>query len=598
MGGGHLCPPSSKCDGFSNTGQAGKASAVTQSNGCPPPEKRILMESTGLGSREACRTAPAAASTSPARRRGLWFGCATVAGFAVATFLPALNNDFVYDDFAFIHANPLVNTRIPNVPAAPWFRTWTEPYWPKAMSSDTLYRPLTTLSFRVNAMLCGDPLRARPFRVVNLALHALTSVGVVLLAWRLTSSATAGWLAGMLFATHPVHTEAVVPIYGRGDLLVGCFAVWLVVLHLRPPVEGRRSARRVVLCSVLLLAALMSKEHAIFVWPVLILIDLWYRRDPSLPGSARPLREWFNCVLGPSHAAYALAIAIFLCFRCYVFGWRTHLDAERTRMFEVPMAHVGLIEHVLTPFRLLWLVVTNITWPDSLCPVWSYPALSPARSVSPDVLAGMIVAAALFTLLIVLWHRRNVAGAMVAGILFTLAVPLQLVPVVRWFYAERWLYLPSIFMLVVFSWAMRRWGRLATLAGLAGALLLMPQSWPYSAAFASNLRMMHEVIVRQPDNFQGRKCYAAALWRDKQYPEAIQAANQMLERFGETRDAYLVLLRSYLATGDGHRALVAIDRYEALRKVIYEPALDDERKQAMQLIARSPASGPLSRATP
>src|SRR5690606_17365331 len=107
-------------------------------------------------------------------------------------------------------------------------------YWPRGVFGDTLYRPLTMWSFRANIVLWGDEEPdPRAFHMVNLALHGLAGAGVALLAWRLTGRGWAAWLAGALFATHPLHAEAVATAYGRSELLAGMLAVWLMARYVR-----------------------------------------------------------------------------------------------------------------------------------------------------------------------------------------------------------------------------------------------------------------------------------------------------------------------------------------------------------------------------
>jgi hypothetical protein len=357
------------------------------------------------------------------------------------------------------------------------------------------------------------------------------------------------------------------------------FAAWLLALYVGP---GQRKLPQIIVGSTLFLAAIMSKENAILLWPALIAIDLC--RVHKQPGVS--WRQWFNEQFAPPHIGFALAAAVFLFFRYLVFGWKMYLEGARTRIYEVPMAHVGLVEHILTPFRLLWTAIINIIWPESLCPIWGYPALAPASSLDGDVLLGMAVVALLVTVMIVLWQRRHVAAALIAGMFLMLAIPLQAIPVIRWWYAERWFYLPTIFVAVLVAWVVRKWGRATTVAGLALALVLLPQSWQYATKFKDDLTMSREVVIRQPNNYQGWRCYSAILWYEKDYRAAIKASNQMIERFGDVSDAYLVLLRSYLDLGDGRRALDAINKYEYLRRDIPEPSLAYERRQAEILISR------------
>ncbi len=494
-------------------------------------------------------------------------------------FVPARDNAFVYDDLPIIVENPSV-TR----PGA-WHRFWHEPYWPRARSADTLYRPLTVWSFRANTVLAGgDAPNPWAFRLVNIALHALTSAGVVILAYRLTGRAAAAWIAGALFAAHPLHTEAVVTAYGRSDLLVGLFGVWLLVRHVRgPDGSGRRSLRFHLVSSSMLLAAIMSKEHAVFLWPVILLIDVWHRRQTA--PQARPrFREWLNRTLGPSHVGFMLTCATFFVLRFALFGWRYRLDPARTRIWESPLAHAGWLEHLLTPFRLLWLSLELCVWPGRLCPIWSIPALPLADHLAWDVAAGMILLVALVVLVAALWHRRSPVGALVAGMLMVLAIPVQALPLAHWLFGERWLYLPTVFVAVLVGAGLTRLGRAAGAAAVAAAVVLLPATWSYTGAFADNLTMARQTVLRQPDNFQGRRFLAGMLYSYGQYAAAVHAANELLDRFGPVRDAYVLLLQSYLELGDGRRALEALAGYNATSRHIPHPALAVERKRAEALI--------------
>jgi hypothetical protein len=182
--------------------------------------------------------------------------------FAFVTFLPALENAFVYDDNLVILANPAVTG------PTSWRSVLTGPYWPPLTSADRLYRPLVTLAFRLSALATGGKPEAWAFHLVNLALHALTSAAVALLAARTTRSPAAALVAGCLFATHPIHTEAVATGYGLSEILVGLFGAVLLARHVEPPTAaGLRPARERAATAMLFLAALMSKEHAFFLWP-------------------------------------------------------------------------------------------------------------------------------------------------------------------------------------------------------------------------------------------------------------------------------------------------------------------------------------------
>jgi len=126
---------------------------------------------------------------------------------------------------------------------------------------------------------------------MNALWHGLATVllTVILMRWLPTLAALG---AGLLFAWHPVHVEAVASLVGRAELLaaVGIFGAVLA---------ARREQWAVsVLCAV---AAMLSKEHGVIA-PVVILFDNW------LQGSeARRLPIGFLVALGASTVGFLAA---------------------------------------------------------------------------------------------------------------------------------------------------------------------------------------------------------------------------------------------------------------------------------------------------
>jgi hypothetical protein len=140
-------------------------------------------------------------------RRAVW-----VAALAAAlVYLPALRNRWALDDHAVIEDNPAAHSVRGALDAA------FSPYWPyKDGFSAGLYRPLTTLSYAVDWSIAGD----HPwwFHLTNILLHALATALVVLVALRWLAP-PAALAAGLVFATHAVHVEAVANVVGRAEIL-------------------------------------------------------------------------------------------------------------------------------------------------------------------------------------------------------------------------------------------------------------------------------------------------------------------------------------------------------------------------------------------
>ena len=110
-----------------------------------------------------------------------------------------------------------------------------------AADSHKSYRPLTTLMFRAEWVLNGERHDPAVAHGVNVVLHAIVSALVVLLSFYLFPSAVFGSSrasilcavsAGLVFAVHPVHTESIVGVVSRADLLCTLFFIAGLVSYL------------------------------------------------------------------------------------------------------------------------------------------------------------------------------------------------------------------------------------------------------------------------------------------------------------------------------------------------------------------------------
>ena len=143
-----------------------------------------------------------------------------VAACAVVVHIGALWNQFAMDDVAIIVWNPLVQSG-----TGVW-RAFGAPYWPANLGG-LVYRPLPVASYAIDWQFHS----AAWFHAVNLLWHAGTAVAVAALARRWVS-ATAALAAGLIFAVHPVHVEAVASVIGRAELMAAvatCLAVYAAV---------------------------------------------------------------------------------------------------------------------------------------------------------------------------------------------------------------------------------------------------------------------------------------------------------------------------------------------------------------------------------
>src|SRR5882724_11394386 len=144
---------------------------------------------------------------------------AAVALCAIVVYFGAMWNRFALDDVPIIALNPLVAH-----PSGIW-RAFTAPYWAPELGGH-MYRPLVIAGFTVDALVDGTAW----FHAVNLLWHAGAAVAVAALARRWMDAAGA-LAAGLLFAVHPVHVEAVANVVGRAEVLATLFAVGAVLAY-------------------------------------------------------------------------------------------------------------------------------------------------------------------------------------------------------------------------------------------------------------------------------------------------------------------------------------------------------------------------------
>jgi tetratricopeptide (TPR) repeat protein len=210
--------------------------------------------------------------------------CALIACLSFLAYLPALSGDFVYDDERFIEKNPPVT----QLSAAHVLRYFTDPTSQACIGHD-IYRPLRTLDFAIDWAIAGD----RPwfFHLRSVLDHALVGVLLYLVLRRLLGENVPALAGALAFALHPVNTESVAWITSRGDLLLLIWFLLALLLYLR---------ERPGLAALAFLAALLSKETAVFFPAAVFLVDLFRRADLRL------LRRWLW------YGAYAMMTVAFV----------------------------------------------------------------------------------------------------------------------------------------------------------------------------------------------------------------------------------------------------------------------------------------------
>ncbi|HSV15157.1 MAG TPA: hypothetical protein VLI90_12935 [Tepidisphaeraceae bacterium] len=462
------------------------------------------------------------------------------AGAALLVYAITLAGTYVYDDLAIVTLDPRVKS------PALWSQFWTKDYFNGGL--DNLYRPLVSMSYGIQWWLHGD--RPWAFHLVNWLLHAAVAAAVAELTRR-TVGRGAAYIAGLLFAVHPVHVEAVANIVGRAELACALGILAALTLFAKRPLTFAR-VMGIVVCEIV---AVLSKEQGILVPPMLA-IYFWFvwRDDPR--GAADSAAE--------RAALRWLVISVTWCTAGYLI-WREHFlrfDWDRSFLDWVlqPMVRCSPHDRVLMPLVLLGHYTQLLICPVKLSPDYGAKVIGwTVRLTDPYFGAGVAVALLwlIFTA-IAIYRRRGFEAFCLLSLALSYGMIANVIAILGCNMAERWIYLPSAFFLMwlaIWIAGMPRPARLALL--IAIVTLASARTFTYARRWNDRLTFYEQSLDEQPNSVQLYLLTAGEL--DARHDYA--AADAVMARAAAVfPDAWHVWMRRAVIAMDAGR-LDDADRY-------------------------------------
>jgi len=190
------------------------------------------------------------------------------AAAALAVSLPTLRNGFAIDDIYVFVDQPAAHSlrNIPQFFTGDWGMGTTNTQ-ERALNT-RYYRPIPTTLGALEYTLFG--LRPAGYHLTSALLHMATAALVALLFWQITGGAViATLLGGLVFAIHPMQSEAFCAACYQTTLLAGFFGTLVLVLFGRVLERGPRPGTLLAL-GASLLVALVCKEES-FAIPFFVL---------------------------------------------------------------------------------------------------------------------------------------------------------------------------------------------------------------------------------------------------------------------------------------------------------------------------------------
>jgi Tfp pilus assembly protein PilF len=514
------------------------------------------------------------------------------------------------DDDRYITENPHVRTGLSRENVA----------WALTAFHSSNWHPLTWISLQLDAQLFGSS--AHAFHVTNVVLHALNSVLLLVVLWRLTrprptsptrkrgpdalpasptrergndalpTSPTCErgnetfWLCATVaafFAVHPLHVESVAWVSERKDVLSGLF--FMLTLWAYAVYTDRPSLGRYLLAALLFALGLMAKQMLVTLPCVLLLLDYWPLGHWQ-PGVRRRLIVEKLPLLALSAGVAVLAVR--------AQGGMIQSTDVVSLGDRLANAVVSYIEYLRTTF-----------WPTGLA--FFYPL--DRRELVWWRVAGSALVLITVSVLAVSQRRKRpyllVGWSWFVGMLVPVIGVVQLATQAR---ADRYTYLPSIGIFIALAWGAgelvlrwrHRWVGAAGVAGLLAACAAL--TWVQTDYWRDSVTLWQRTLAVTRDNGGAHLGLAITLEKegknDLAEPEYLQAVELL-----DNAAAHVALGKFYLRQGklaDARKHLVrAVElmpeawasRYELGRALLLTGQVSEAREQLAEVVRLAPEHG-------
>jgi tetratricopeptide (TPR) repeat protein len=392
--------------------------------------------------------------------------------------------------------------------------------------------PLARLSHMLDVQLYG--LQSGPAHLTSVAIHALTTLLLFGLLFRITGDRWPSAFVAFIFGLHPLHVESVAWIAERKDVLCGFFyvlALWAYILWVQRPSPIRYAA-----ILVAFVCGIMAKPMIVTLPFVLLLLDVW------------PLRRFSRKTVLEKVPLFALSAACAaIAYIVQQQGGAVNTLAEiplTLRLENAAVAYVTYIVQFFWPTRL----AVFYPFPSSI-PAWEWiaalvtlTAITIAALRSPSVTVGW------------LWY------------LGTLVPVIGLVKIGLQSHADRYTYVPLIGLSIAVAWgalALVRRFRWLTVPVALWACALSAATFIQASTWRNSTTLFEHALAVTDGNYIAENNLGVALRHAGRRADALAHFEEALRQWPQYPEAQSNIGEALLVAGRIDEALPHIQ--EALR---------------------------------
>lgn len=459
-------------------------------------------------------------------------------------YLNTLGNGFVFDDNDQVIGNPWIRD-IKSLPKI--FTTSVWAFKPE-YSGGNYYRPFMHVVYMLGHAISG--LRPWGYHLVSVLFHVCSTVLVFLLAIILlhdkattSKGISIPLVAAVIFAVHPIHTEAVAWVAGVPDLSYSFFCLLSLYLYIKS--ENRYNMDYFISVSAFFVGTL-CKEPALTIVVLLIAYDFLLNKNKA--GSLLLLKRYIPFFLAAS--AY-FGIRYFALSGSMVPARGGHSEYGLYDLFLILKTY---IEQLLVPSKLQLLY-----------------SFRPVESLFETRMLVALLVIALGIALYYFWFRKDRLA------FFCLLV--ILVPLMPSFYlnaisgpsllAERYLYLPSVGYAVLLAMIIShvgnsKWAIVAVPVFLMLTALFSVGTINRNVDWKDDFSLWSDTVKKSPENATAHDNLGAVYEKSGQYGLAEAEFLAALKGYPIEVDAYKNLGITYKTMG---RLDESVSAYEEFLKV-------------------------------
>lgn len=406
-----------------------------------------------------------------ARTLWTWIGlCAGLLGTAVKLYAPALDCGFVWLDHLEVEQGALIARDLSQALG----------FFLEDGNYAGYHRPIYNLLHSLDVAFFG--LEPRGHHLTSILLHALNGVLFLLILRALHVPRLFAFFAAAVWLVHPVHAPTVGLIHAKADLFVVSLLQG-VVLCLLGAASRKRWIGWELAAAGLFLLALLTKELA-FVFPAGLTLVLW----------GRP--QWKRTLI----VLWALAVGVFALRST---GGAVELESEPLpfveRLLTFALVYVDYARNLALGYDLR-LADTVTRW--SAVP-------------TGEILRSSVALVVLIATQVQVWRKRPQLRKWLTGFNLALLPVAQVIPILH-FRADRFLYLPSLFLLGLLAEELsvraRGWNRSAQMGAAVGVVVLVGfatfATRARIATFENDDTLFRAELEHTPDYLEGLSALA------------------------------------------------------------------------------------------